>query len=354
MVLLGSYPEPGRRNTLGSVGSGCDPLRSRVVSGKAGSGRGAGVALRELAAGELDLLAPLWIALQEHHARITPSLAHATKRDAADSWRRRRRKYERWLDEPGAFAAVAERDGDLVGYAFVTVGPGFASWASGEQLAELQTLSVAPEARGERIGTLLLELVVRRLAAAGVEELKVTSTVANEGAHRFYERRGLERAFVVFFGRAAGTGPADEPAPEAPRTEPAPKAPGTEPARPAHVVGLDHVLVAAPAGSEPEARRFYGELLGLPEIPRPAPLRARGGAWFALGAQQLHIGEQEPFVPARKAHPAVLVAAAGLNELADRLASAGARVQWDTRLPGRRRFYTEDPWGNRLELLAEE
>jgi catechol 2,3-dioxygenase-like lactoylglutathione lyase family enzyme len=112
------------------------------------------------------------------------------------------------------------------------------------------------------------------------------------------------------------------------------------------------VQLAAPPGCEPEARRFYGELLGLAEIEKPPALRARGGAWFALGAQQLHIGVAEPFTPALKAHPAIRVEPSALEPLAARLAAAGVDVIWDDALPGVRRFFCSDPWGNRLELLA--
>lgn len=120
-----------------------------------------------------------------------------------------------------------------------------------------------------------------------------------------------------------------------------------------HVIqGIDHVQVAAPSGCEEAARRFYGELLGLEEIPKPAALAQRGGAWFSLGRQQLHVGVADPFEPARKAHPALLVAAGRLDALAERLADSGAPVSFDHDLPGVRRFYTEDPWGNRIELLA--
>jgi catechol 2,3-dioxygenase-like lactoylglutathione lyase family enzyme len=119
------------------------------------------------------------------------------------------------------------------------------------------------------------------------------------------------------------------------------------------VIGLDHVQLAAPPGCEPAARRFFGELLGLPEIDKPAPLRSRGGVWFALGSQQLHVGVSDDFAPARKAHPALLVAPGELDALAARLAFAGAAVTWDLEIPGVRRFYTADPWGNRIELLEE-
>ena len=119
------------------------------------------------------------------------------------------------------------------------------------------------------------------------------------------------------------------------------------------ITGLDHVQVAAPPGCEAAARRFYGGLLGLAEIAKPATMRASGGAWFSLGAQQLHVGVAEPFAPSRKGHPGLVVAdEERLGALAGRLEAAGAPVRWDDRLPGVRRFYTDDPWGNRVELLA--
>lgn len=115
---------------------------------------------------------------------------------------------------------------------------------------------------------------------------------------------------------------------------------------------LDHVQVAAPPGCEAEARRFYGELLGLEELEKPEPMRATGGAWFKVGTHELHVGVEEQFAPARKAHPAIRVDLGQLDALAERLAAAGAPVSWDDRLPGARRFYTKDPWGNRLEVVA--
>lgn len=114
------------------------------------------------------------------------------------------------------------------------------------------------------------------------------------------------------------------------------------------MLGIDHVQVAAPPGCEAAARGFYGGLLGLVELAKPPALRARGGVWFALGAgQQLHVGVEREFRPSRKAHPALRVAADALPALARRLADAGAVVRTDGG-----RCYTEDPWGNRLELVA--
>jgi catechol 2,3-dioxygenase-like lactoylglutathione lyase family enzyme len=109
---------------------------------------------------------------------------------------------------------------------------------------------------------------------------------------------------------------------------------------------LDHVQVAAPPGCEDDARAFYRDLLGLTEVEKPEPLRGRGGVWF----EQLHVGVEDDFAPARKAHPALRVE--DIDALAERLAAAGRRVDWDDALPGVRRFYTADPWGNRVEILV--
>ena len=119
------------------------------------------------------------------------------------------------------------------------------------------------------------------------------------------------------------------------------------------LLGIDHVQVAAPPGCEPEARRFYGELLGLSELSKPPVLQARGGVWFACGERhQLHVGVSEHFAAADKAHPALQVDSADLERLARRLEASHAPVHWDDAIPGTRRFYTEDPWGNRLELVG--
>ena len=114
------------------------------------------------------------------------------------------------------------------------------------------------------------------------------------------------------------------------------------------VTGIDHVQVAAPAGCEAEARAFYGGLLGLEELPKPEPLVARGGCWFRAGAQELHVGVEDPFTPARKAHPGLVVA--DLDALAARLTGAGIAVVWDDAIPGTKRFHAADPFGNRLEF----
>jgi len=115
------------------------------------------------------------------------------------------------------------------------------------------------------------------------------------------------------------------------------------------ILELDHVQLACPPGAEDEARAFYGGLLGLAEIEKPEPLRERGGVWFLCGPHQLHLGVEADFRPARKAHPALR--ASGEEEL-EALAERLGEVRWDSELPGFRRFYVDDPFGNRIELLA--
>jgi catechol 2,3-dioxygenase-like lactoylglutathione lyase family enzyme len=115
---------------------------------------------------------------------------------------------------------------------------------------------------------------------------------------------------------------------------------------------IDHVQLAAPPGCEAEARRFFADLLGLEELEKPVALRARGGVWFRVGEQRLHVGVEEEFAPARKAHPAFGVIR--FDELLARLRAAGVPVTDDASIPGVRRCYVADPWGNRIELVAVE
>jgi catechol 2,3-dioxygenase-like lactoylglutathione lyase family enzyme len=151
-------------------------------------------------------------------------------------------------------------------------------------------------------------------------------------------------------------------------------------------IALHHVQLACPAGSEPALREFYGGLLGMTEVAKPpgrgdserasqgrptaetengpnggprsgtsaepsnsAQLAARGGVWFRAGTAELHLGVEEDFQPARKAHPGLIVS--DLDTLARRLEQAGYPVTRDALLPGYHRIYTQDPNGNRIELL---
>ena len=115
--------------------------------------------------------------------------------------------------------------------------------------------------------------------------------------------------------------------------------------------GIDHVQLAAPEGCEAKERKFFVDLLGWEEIPKPEPLRKRGGVWFQCGTHQVHIGVQKDFVPATKAHPAFHVE--NISELREYLLQKGVNVIDDHARAdeGVKRFYLNDPFGNRLEFL---
>ena len=117
----------------------------------------------------------------------------------------------------------------------------------------------------------------------------------------------------------------------------------------AGIAGIDHVQVAIPPGADDAARAFYGGVLGLTEIPKPAPLNASGGMWFLTGATQLHIGSQSGFVPAKKAHPAFVVE--DFTEYCTLLGARDVVVREEAAVAGRRRAGIEDPFGNRIELI---
>ena len=115
------------------------------------------------------------------------------------------------------------------------------------------------------------------------------------------------------------------------------------------VVAIDHVQLAMPAGEEVSAAAFYEGVLGIPQVPKPPHLAVRGGCWFEQPGLKIHLGVEADFRPARKAHPALLVA--GLGELVDRLLAAGIVVVSDEPLEGYDRVYVDDPFGNRIELM---
>ena len=115
------------------------------------------------------------------------------------------------------------------------------------------------------------------------------------------------------------------------------------------VIGLDHVQLAMPAGREDDAAAFYEGLLGIPRVPKPAHLAARGGCWFESGALKVHLGVDADFRPATKAHPAFVVD--DVRALARVLVAAGHEVVDDEPLDGFDRVYVHDPFGNRIELM---
>ena len=119
-----------------------------------------------------------------------------------------------------------------------------------------------------------------------------------------------------------------------------------------HIVGMDHVLLAMPAGREDDARAFYDHLLGIPEVAKPPHLAARGGCWFESRSVKVHLGVEENFSPAKKAHPAFIVR--DLAALSQRLEAAGYELKEDQPLAGFERRYVSDPFGNRIELMQPD
>lgn len=118
-------------------------------------------------------------------------------------------------------------------------------------------------------------------------------------------------------------------------------------------VGIDHVQLAIPSGGEERARAFFSGVLGFDELEKPAPLAARGGAWFTFGSGEIHVGVEDDFRPAKKAHPALRLASeAALRALAAHLEQNGHRVRFSGDVPGVIRFFMDDPFGNRLEFTA--
>ncbi|MDQ0207927.1 VOC family protein [Alkalicoccobacillus murimartini] len=115
---------------------------------------------------------------------------------------------------------------------------------------------------------------------------------------------------------------------------------------------IHHVQLAAPKGSEDQARTFYTEILGFTEVEKPAQMKVNGGCWFEQGTISLHIGIETPFVPAEKAHPAFYTE--DLDGLVEHLKQHNITVEFDTRYEGFKRFYVYDPFNNRIEILQRQ
>lgn len=115
------------------------------------------------------------------------------------------------------------------------------------------------------------------------------------------------------------------------------------------IARLDHIQLAMPPGREDDARSFFAGILGMIEQTKPEPLASRGGCWFEAGSAIVHLGVEKDFLPQRKAHPAFCVS--DIDSLAAVLQQNDKGIQWDEALPNRRRFYTTDPFGNRIEFI---
>ena len=112
---------------------------------------------------------------------------------------------------------------------------------------------------------------------------------------------------------------------------------------------IDHIQLAAPKNSEDEARKFFKELLGFQEVEKPEMLKKNGGVWFSYGNCHIHLGIEEPFSPAKKAHPAFEVN--NIEALKSHLIANGIKITEDSRIPDAKRFHFSDPFGNRIEII---
>ena len=210
--------------------------------------------IRELAAGELHRVRSLWLDLHTHHLAVDPSIRPGVPPD--ESWARRAAQYAAWLAQPGAFALVAERDGGTAGYAVVSIGPPDDTYLAGRVMAHLESLSVAPAARGAGVGGALLEAVRARLGTLGAEMLFVSAFAANAGARRFYLSHGFTATQVLYAGPVAA--PTPRPARPPAAVEVRDAAPGDEAAVAALLAELGAAVGPAEAARPRRRCRIRG------------------------------------------------------------------------------------------------
>lgn len=239
-----------------------------------------------------------------------------------------------------AFAAVlGDPDSEvLLGFAAQGGAAGYtlarfrrAVWKPGLAV-EIEDLFVRAASRRCGVGRALLTHLLARAAERGATVAVLTTNERNRAALALYERHGFTAANARWDGARQLW--LERVLPPAERN-----------ASGAALVAIDHVQLAMPPGGEPAARRFYGELLGLCEVAKPAALAARGGCWFESEAVRVHLGVEPEFRPARKAHPAFRVTR--LDPLVARACAAGFTAQREDD----RRAYLDDPFGNRIELV---
>ena len=159
------------------------------------------VVIERFPAERIDELEPLWHAMLD---QVALENSVVPIRPAAESWPLRRAVYEDLLQRPEAFALVARRGDEIIGYAMVKIEDADAVWYTGELQAELESLALLPHERGKGLGTRMLDTVDEELAKLGVTDLTIGVDVNNTGAKRFYERRGFKGGFLLMYGRPGG------------------------------------------------------------------------------------------------------------------------------------------------------
>lgn len=157
-----------------------------------------GITIISAGADSIDKLEMLWKELHIHHEMIAPHLG--VTRPIDESWQRRKSNYHTWLNEPGARLLIAMKDSDPVGYAMIRIVEGSETWVSGNQLTEIETMSILPDFRGEGLGSRMLAAIYSFLRKGGIQEVAVTVVDTNVQAIKFYERRGFVRRYVYMWG----------------------------------------------------------------------------------------------------------------------------------------------------------
>lgn len=154
-------------------------------------------------------LEPMWLGMVSHHVDCAPAAAEVRPfRDPAETWRRRRARYEEWIREPDARLLIAEdEDGAAVGYAFLRVGGGESTLATGDRVGDLESLAVVPQARGAGVGSALIEAAFGHFRDLGIGEMALNVMDGNDAARRLYERHGLRSYNLAMLGPVPEDGP---------------------------------------------------------------------------------------------------------------------------------------------------
>jgi len=286
----------------------------------------AGYALRDAVPADAHLVARLLhLAFQEHDGKLDPP--SGVHKETAESLAAR-------MGKGGAIVVTAD-DGAIVAC-------GFYEWREG--YAYVGRLGTHPAHRRAGLGGAILKAAEEQARAKGYARARLATRVHWTELRRYYESRGYR---AVGFGTHEGRTWPTWVDLEKDLAQPDAVAPGDA----FGVAALDHVQLAIPRGKEDEARAFWMGVLGFKELPKPGESKGRGGAWFAAGPAQVHVGVEDEFRAARKAHPALRVH--GLEALRARLTAAGRPIEPLPPLDDHPRFHSSDPFGNRIEFIAE-